>query len=294
MSKAIENEWTEYISNSVFKSKYTIASYKNGHRRLTDYLGTAIKDSTQDDIIEAVNEIANNPNTKASLLNVGIVFYNLSKLDNTKLLDHKKIITEEIIKHRTSKALEKRDKLPSPDELDQRLKSLFNEERWADYIILWLMINYNTRTADVNIEIVDSIHATKKDKKRNYLVRRKEDFVYIRNNYKTKRTYKQKKHYFKSITMTRACRYFINQMPPNMPLHVLHINGEPITDLSITNKIKTISGGLTESDINKIQVTAIEDIADYKALQVMADRRGTDTDTLINHYNLKFQTKDYN
>jgi len=294
MCEPIESEWNNYMSNSVFKSKYTVASYKNGHRRLTDYLGTAIKDATQDEIIEAVNEIANNPNTKASLLNVGIVFSNLSKLDNKKLLNFKKIITEEITKHRINKALEKRDSLPSVDELDARLKKLFNEERWADYIILWLMINYNTRNADVNIEIVDSIHATKKDKKRNYLVRRKEDFVYIRNNYKTKRTYHQKKHYFKSITMTRACRYFINQMPPAMALHVLHRGGEPITDLSITNKIKTISGGLTESDINKIQVTAIEDVADYKALLIMADRRGSDTDTLINHYNLKFQTKDYN
>lgn len=294
MCEPIESEWNNYMSNSVFKSKYTVASYKNGHRRLTDYLGTAIKDATQDEIIEAVNEIANNPNTKASLLNVGIVFSNLSKLDNKKLLNFKKNITEEITKHRINKALEKRDSLPSVDELDARLKKLFNEERWADYIILWLMINYNTRNADVNIEIVDSIHATKKDKKRNYLVRRKEDFVYIRNNYKTKRTYHQKKHYFKSITMTRACRYFINQMPPAMALHVLHRGGEPITDLSITNKIKTISGGLTESDINKIQVTAIEDVADYKALLIMADRRGSDTDTLINHYNLKFQTKDYN
>jgi len=189
---SVEDEWNKYISSSVFKSKYTIASYKNGHRRLTDYIGTAIKDASQKDIIEAVNEIANNPNTKASLLNVGIVFYNLSELDNKTLLNYKKEVTEAIIKHREAKALEKRDTLPSVDELDQRLKKLFNEERWADYIVLWLMINYNTRNADVNVEIVDSIHATKKDKKRNYLVRRKEDFVYIRNNYKTKRTYKQK------------------------------------------------------------------------------------------------------
>ena len=51
---SVEDEWNKYISSSVFKSKYTIASYKNGHRRLTDYIGTAIKDASQKDIIEAV------------------------------------------------------------------------------------------------------------------------------------------------------------------------------------------------------------------------------------------------
>jgi len=154
------------------------------------------------------------------------------------------------------------------------------------------MINYNTRNADVNVEIVDSIHATKKDKKRNYLVKRKEDFVFIRNSYKTSKTYGMKKFYFKSIHMDRAVRYFINENPPDMPLYLINNNGEPLNELSLTNKIKSITGGLTESDINKIQVSHIEDIADYKALKTMADRRGTDTDTLINHYNLKFQTKD--
>ncbi len=292
MAEGIKQEWQTYIAGSCFKSKYTITSYKNAHRRLTDYLGVAIKDCSQKDIIEAIEEIANNPNTKASLLNCGIIFYNLSDLDNKTLLKHKLTITEEINKHRVEKGKEKLAALPTKDDLDNRLKRLFTEERWSDYIILWLMINFNTRNADVNVEIVNSIHQTKKDKTRNYLVKRKEDFVYIRNCYKTSRTYGQKKHYFKSIHMDRAVRYFINEMPPSLPLHVIHNNGEPMSDLSLTNKIKQITDGLTESDINKIQVSAIEDIADYNALKTMADRRGTDADTLINHYNLKFQTKD--
>ena len=292
MADGIKKEWQTYVAGSCFKSKYTITSYKNAHRRLTDYLGVAIKDSSQDDIIEAIEEIANNPNTKASLLNCGIIFYNLSELDNKALLKHKITITEEINKHRCEKGKEKLKLLPTKDELNNRLKRLFTEEKWGDYIILWLMINFNTRNADVNVEIVKSIHHTKKDKTRNYLVKRKEDFVYIRNTYKTSRTYGQKKHYFKSFQMDRAVRYFINEMPPNLPLYLLHNNGEPMNDLSLTNKIKQITDGLTESDINKIQVSAIEDLGDYNALKTMADRRGTDVDTLINHYNLKFQTKD--
>tara|TARA_R100000541_G_C1891430_1_gene83566 strand:- start:416 stop:1300 length:885 start_codon:yes stop_codon:yes gene_type:complete len=293
MAQAVEEEWSKYYSGSAFKSKYTITAYKNAHRRLTDYLGVAIKDASQKDIIDAINEIANNPNTKSSLLNCGIVFYNLAEQDNKTLLSFKTGLAKDILTHREARAVILKASLPSKEELDTRLKNLYTTERWADFIILWLMINYNTRNSDVAVEIVSSIHATKKNKKANYLVRRKEDFVYIRNSYKTVRTYGQKKHYFKSIIMDRAVRYFTAEMPPNLPLHLIHSKGEPINDLSITNKIKAISGGLTESDINKIQVSAIEDVADYRSLKTMADRRGSDCDTLITHYNLKFQTKDY-
>jgi len=292
MGENIKIEWQKYIAGSAFKSHYTISSYKNSHRRITDYLGDAINKSTQKDIIECINEIASNPNTKASLLNCAIVFYNLYDRATNTLIKNKCYIIEEINKHREKKGKEKTLTLPSKQELNNRLKGLFVDQKWNDYIILWLMINYNTRNADVNLEIVNSIHATKKDKKQNYLVKRKEDFVYIRNTYKTKKTYGQKKHYFKSIHMDRAVRYFINELPPDMPVYLLHSNGTPLNDLSITNKIKSISGGLSESDINKIQVSAIEDIADYKMLKTLSDRRGTDISTLIEHYNIKFQAKD--
>jgi len=116
MGEKIKQEWEDYIAGSVFKSKYTISSYKNAHRRLTDYLGVAIKDAKQKEIIDAIEGIANNPNTKASLLNCGIVFYNLAKLDNKILLKHKLIITDEINKHRIEKAKEKLAELPSKDE----------------------------------------------------------------------------------------------------------------------------------------------------------------------------------
>ena len=202
------------------------------------------------------------------------------------------VLKEEINKHRIKSGIEKGLSLPSKPELLQRLKQLYVDEKWRDYIILWLIINYNTRNADVNLEIVNSIHATKKDKNKNYLVRRKEDFVLIRNNYKTSKTYGTKKHYFKSQHMSRAVRYFINENPPDIRLFLFNNNGEKMSELSLTNKIKSISGGLTESDINKILVSAIEDIADYNSLKQLSERRGTDVDTLINHYNLKFQAKD--
>ena len=292
MNELIKEEWDFYFKGAAFKSKYTIASYKNNHRRLTDYLDSPIIEATSKEVIQAVNELANNPNTRASLLNTAIIFFGLYELNVDDLQKEAVKIKSDIINHRNLKAADKVKDLPSVDELNKQLKALYVAEKWADFIILWLMINYNTRNQDVDVEVVTSIHKTKSDKTRNYIVKRKEDFVFIRNNYKTSSTYGPKRHIFKSELIKRAMRYWEAQQPPGEPLHLINNKGEPLAEGSIANHIKKITGGLTESDINKIQVTAIEAIADYDKLLKMSERRGTDPNTLITQYNLKFQTKD--
>jgi len=285
---SVTEEWEEFVKQSAFRSANTIKSYKNAHKRLTDYIERPIHTAKEKVLINAVEDLATNPNTKSSLLNVATVFVNMFDKPNKQLLKHKIVITGEIEKHRKESADKKSETLPSIATLDSRLTKLFHEEKWRDFIVLWLMMNYNTRNADIDVEIVSSIHETKADKTRNYLVKRRNDFVFIRNNYKTFRTYKQKRHSFKSELMNRAVRYFIAQQPPDAPIYLLNYNGDRMNDGSIANIVKRITGGLTESDINKIQVSEIESIADLPALIQMSERRGTDLKTMVSHYHLTF------
>jgi predicted transcriptional regulator with HTH domain len=295
MEESIRKEMEEYLKGAAFKSDKTIASYKNGHKRITNALGKTIHKSSPKEIIDTINELATNPNTKSSLLNVGIIFYNLYEKNASKLLKYKTEVQKEIVEMRDKSLIEKGKILPTTDELEKYLKSLFVNERWGDFILMWLMVRFNTRNADVDVEIVNTIHETKKDKTRNYLVKRREDFVFIRNNYKTAKTYKQKRHIFKDPLMTRAVRYFTAEMPPNMPLFVMNHNGERLVDSSIANYMKRVlPEGITESDINKIQVSEIESMADFDKLLEMADKRGTNVETLITHYKLKFDNKNVN
>lgn len=65
---------------------------------------------------------------------------------------------------------------------------------WIYYIINYLLIHYYIRNEDLNIKFVLRLKDTKIDKEQNYIwldLRRKKT-VYIRNNYKTKKTYGQK------------------------------------------------------------------------------------------------------
>lgn len=292
MEEAIQKELEEYLKGAAFKSDKTIASYKNGHKRITNALGKTIHKSSPKEIIDTINELATNPNTKSSLLNVGIIFYKLYEKNASKLLKYKTEVQKEIVEMRNKSLVEKGKILPTTDELEKYLKSLFVEQRWGDFILMWLMVRFHTRNADVDVEIVNTLHETKKDKTRNYLVKRREDFVFIRNNYKTAKTYKQKRHIFKDELMKRAVRYFTAEMPPNMPLFVMNHKGERLVDSSIANYMKRVlPEGITESDINKIQVSEIESLADFDKLLDMADKRGTSPETLITHYKLKFDNK---
>ncbi len=288
----IKNEWGNYIGSSAFKSQYTISTYKINHKRITGYLNNTIHGSSQEDVINAISNIANNDTTKGLLLNCGIVFYDMYDMDNELLIKEKKRV-DDIKKVRDNNIIENTQDLPSLNDLEQRLNYLFYNERWRDVLILYLLLHFNCRNADLNVEIVRSIHATKRDKKRNYIVIRKEDFVFIRNNYKTIRQFGSKRHHFKSLLFSRALKYYIAQQPPNLPVYlILNENGECVSDLEINDFIKIATNGLTETDINKIQISVIEDSGDYKGLQDMADKRGVEINSLIFSHNLHFQSSD--
>ena len=289
----INDEWNNYYSKSAFKAGNTIASYKNSHRRITDCLGTPIHKAKPPQIIKAVKSLTENPNTRNTLLNCALVFFNLFEINTTKLNKYKLTLQKEMEVHRAKTAKEKSITLPTLEELNAHLRQLFADQKWKEYILMWLLMNYNTRNMDLDLEIVNSIHATTHDKSRNYLVRRKEDFVYIRNSYKTYKSYGQKRHYFKSTPMTFAIRYYIAELPPNQPIFLIQQNGERLNEKSVSNYVKNIlPNNITETDVNKIQVSAINDLADYKKLLQMADRRGTEINTLITYYHLRFSEKD--
>ena len=101
------------------------------------------------------------------------------------------------------------------------------------------------------------------NKTKNYIVSRKNDYVYIRNDYKTFSKYGQKRFIFKSVPFGRAVKYFKKYTYKN----------------------------LTEGDYNKVAVSAITDIADIKQLEQLGDRRGTDLKTLITYYNIPYSEK---
>ena len=289
---SIEAEWHNYIKTTAFLSPHTIKSYKNSHRKITSELGFAIGDATTNEVIKAVQCLTENPSSQATLYTAVIVFRKLADLNNDDIWKEKNALIPSQRAMRQITSASKKEYLPTMDILKKHLNEQFYNENWRGYIINFLLINYNTRNADLDLEFVNTIHKTKADKKRNYIVIRKHDFVYIRNNYKTFKTYKQKRHIFKSIPFARAVKSFIAQHPPNLPVYLLDKEGLPINNNSIANYIKKHTyKSLTEGDYNKVAVSSITEIADLRLLEQLGERRGTDLTTLIQYYNIPYNEK---
>lgn len=283
----MDTEWNNYISISAFKSTHTIKKYQNNHKRMTEYLQMPIREAKPEEIIEAVNNLAENPNTRASLLNTAIVFYNMADKDIKKLNRRRDELDNDIAKFKRAKDAKKGETLPTIDELETHLKQLYNAGRWADFIMMYLLLNYNTRNIDLDVEIVNSIHKTKADKTRNYLVVRKNDIVYIRYKYKTVKTYGVKRNIFKSILVERAIRR-LREERGEKPLYILaNKDGSRIAESSISNYVKNRTlNNISEGDINKIYVSHYVDEGDVAALMRLSENRGTDIETLWTSYNI--------
>ena len=288
----IQDEWNNYVQTTAFLSSHTIKSYKNSHSKITGELGIPIRDASAKEVIKAVRGLTENPSSQATLYTAAIVFRKLADLDNTLLWKEKKALVpaQEAMRQITSAS--KKEYLPTMDTLKKHMNDQFYKENWRGYIINFLLINYNTRNADLDVEFVNTIHKTKADKKRNYIVIRKHDFVYIRNNYKTYSKYKQKRHIFKSIPFARAVRGLTAEQPQGSPVYLLNKNGLSISNNSIAGYIKKFTyKGLTEGDYNKVAVSAITDIADLRELEKLGERRGTDLKSLIQYYNIPYNEK---
>ena len=283
-----KQEWDEYIGISAFKSSGTIKSYKNNHSRLTDYLQMAISQTKPEEIIEAIKNLAENPNTRSSLLNTAIVFYNMGGKKTQKLIKYRIELDEEISVFKKAKDAKKGLSLPTIEELNLYLKKLYTTERWADFILNYLLMNFHTRNIDLDVEVVNSIHKTKSDKTRNYLVVRKNDIVYIRYRYKTYKTYGVKRNIFKSILVERAIRRLAEERGKEKPIFIMALkNGDRIVDSSYSNYVKNRTlNNITEGDMAKIYVSHYVDDGDVDALRELSARRGTDLETLFASYNI--------
>ena len=284
----MEQEWSEYIGISAFKSSHTIKSYKNNHNRLTDYLQMPIRQAKPDEIIAAIKNLSTNPNTRRTLVNTAIVFYNMVEKDIRKLNKYRTKLEDDIVIFKKQKDGEKGETLPTIDELNKYLKLLYTTERWADFILNYLLMTFNTRNIDLDVEVVNSIHATKKDKTRNYLVVRKNDIVYIRYKYKTIKTYGVKRNIFKSTLVERAIRRLREERGKDKPLFIMaNKDGSRIAESSNSNFVKNRTlNNITEGDINKIFVTHYADEGNVDGLISISNNRGTDLETLFTSYKI--------
>jgi hypothetical protein len=267
------------IESVADKSVNTQKSYKTQYNKLHKLLGKDVNETSEKKLIETVLEQPNN-NQKQALINIGILIRRLYKLSTTKLEALREKLKGNLKEDVKEKNAVLKDTLPSYSELVEYTDYLWEKMEWKDYIINYLLINYQVRNQDLVFDIVDKKRLTK-DTDKNYMWITPKKVVYTRNVYKTASTYGKKtdtitdpkfilamKRVYACSKRDEECGVFI----PNLSQVGYYIKKATYKQLGEGNYVKII--------INHFR-------KDLTKLKEISDNRGSSLTTLGENYDIE-------
>ena len=213
--------------------------------------------------------------TKLDLLNLVIVLRTIEDMPTIKLKDYRGELSKERMTNQVGKMADLKDKLMSvPDYREQLLKA-FESGEWKKFIVGYLMLTYGTRNLDTDAIIVKSKKEATDDKT-NYLILSKSKVVWIRNHYKTARTFGQQ-------TQTITDPEFIKAVKS-------HKEGRLFDEGKMANQLKKILiGGMNEAKVFKALIDEAYDNKDTERINELSKSRGTSIATIKGFYHVNVE-----
>jgi hypothetical protein len=272
-------ELEKLLESVADKSPNTIKAYKVQYTKLRKALDKDIGDTSQKNIIStASNE--NNVNAIQALLNIGILVRKLNDLDVKDLIKKREENRHNLSTHVKEKNVKIAETLPSLQDLEDYTEQLYKNGKWKDYIINYLLINYQVRNVDLHFEIVTRKRDAN-DPNKNYIWIRNKTVTYIRNVYKTAKTYGQKVQKITDPKFVSAIRKVMGLQRNGMDEGVFIPN-----DSQIGHYIqKATYKQLGEGKYVKIVIDANRN--NLQKLREISKSRGTSIDELLTSYDIQ-------
>ena len=164
---------------------------------------------------------------------------------------------------------QKNDKLKSnlPDiDFKQMLSKYYKDKDYKNFVILYLLLNYNTRNKDLVARVVNN--EADINQKENFLFIREKDVVYIRNDYKTNDTYGMKQDVIVAKKLFNAVKE-VDKLLEN--------------DGNLDRQVKKVTNGINQSTLFKMLITQNNNL---KAISKASKNRGTNMDTIASSYDI--------
>ena len=154
--------------------------------------------------------------------------------------------------------------LPSIKDLKRKMNQYLKDEKYKEYVVMYLLLNFQTRNMDLVARVIDDIDEV--DDKKNWLLIRENDIIYYRNDYKTADKYGRKKNIIRSKPFHSAVSNLTDVLKPSTHIH---------------RTVKDIAG-YTESTLMKANVFENNNI---NGLSKISKNRGTALITIDKSYN---------
>ena len=277
-------EFTNMLENSG-RSNATKKSYRTSYRKLRDLLGKNIADTAQDTTAKAIMASTDQINSAQALINIAVlVREQMKKMPIDILVEQRSTNKADVIENLKQANLF--TILPELDEFDTFIENLWKRGLYREYIVNYLIRHHYVRNLDLIFDIVETKKETLADPNLNYLWldRKKQIVHYIRNSYKTAKTYGQKVTKIDNERFLYCVKKCFKQM---YCFPLLASRGVPADNDKIGYYIKKLTfNELGEGACLKIIVNHYKD--DISRLMEISKSRGTNLHVLLTSYNISF------
>ena len=158
-----------------------------------------------------------------------------------------------------------KETLPSVD-FNKLLNGYYRDKQYKNFVILYLLLNYNTRNKDLVVKVVNDESDINPNE--NFLFIRDKDVIYIRNDYKTKNRYGSKRDVIKSKKLFNAVKEVDSLLEYNN---------------NLDRQVKKVTNGINQSTMFKMLVASNNNL---KGIQKASKNRGTNMETIAKSYDI--------
>lgn len=210
--------------------------------------------------------------TRLDLLNLIIVLRAIEELPTEKLKDYRTQLSKERVTKNVGKMNEVKDTLMDIGKYREALMKTFEDGEYKKFIVNYLMLTYGVRNMDVDVEIIkDPKEMT--DDKQNYLILKGKKVTWVRNSYKTKKTFGVQTHIITDPEFVKAVKG--------------HGVGRIFADGQLNNQLKKLLiEKMNEAKVFKMVVDEAYDNKDTKRINELSKSRGTSISTIKAFYNV--------
>lgn len=283
-------ELKEFIADNEDKlSKQTIKTYINDYKRFrTEMRGKQnIYNLSQKEIIDIVSK---SDFAKLNLLNIAIVILQNKDKEHSRLLKYRTDLQENRAEHQAEKNMEILNNAGA-DYHD--LMGALDTATGTDYILFYLLINLNTRNNDLIMKLITNKQKDEINKTENFMVVSKNKSKFIRNDYKTAKSFGTKEDTIRNIKFQK---FMIKELLNDNEYLFVNNKKKPYKQTEIGKFIKSRfikylpDSNLSQAVIYKIIQHHAETNGNMKMLKNIADARGHNLETQLLHYS----TTDFN
>jgi len=258
------------------KSQHTLRNYSIQYRKLLSLLNyDNIMDAEDNDVIEVCKQ-QNTENNKLNLLNIAICIFKANNRPINELINCRNGLRESVkkqIKEKNTHIV-----LPSYNDICDLMEFYYSSGNYKNYLINYLLINYNVRNQDLLIKIVSKKDEVDPESGFNYIHYNRNVCTYIRFNYKTSNTYGTKRHVITEPKVKEALKYL--KIEQDKGVYLI-----PSPEQVAYHVQKSTLNNIGECSYNKIIVNHYRN--DLQKLKTISENRGTSLDTIAENYDIK-------